>query len=43
VLFRSVCVFRGERQLRLGKNGVLNVLPSSAESAKQQLATAAVR
>jgi replication factor A1 len=39
----QVCVFRGERQLRLGKNGVLNVLSSSAESAKQQLATAAVR
>ena len=39
----QVCVFRGERQLRLGKNGILNVLPSSAESVKQQLATAAVR
>src|SRR4030042_2240335 len=39
----QVCVFRGERQLRLGKNGVLNVLPSAAESVKQQLATAAIR
>ena len=39
----QVCVFRGERQLRLGKNGVLNVLPSPAEGIKQQLATAAVR
>ena len=36
----QVCVFRGEKQLRLGKNGVLNVLSSSAENTKQQLATA---
>ena len=28
----QVCVFRGERQLRLGKNGILNVLPSAAEA-----------
>jgi Single-stranded DNA binding protein Ssb-like, OB fold len=36
----QVCVFRGEKQLRLGKNGILNVLPSSAQRIKQQLATA---
>ena len=35
-----VCVFRGERQLRLGKKGVLSVLQSPAEGIKQQLATA---
>ena len=28
----QVCVFRGERQLRLGKNGILNVLPNAAEA-----------
>ena len=39
----QVCVFRGERQLRLGKNGVLNTRQSPAEGDKQQLATAAVR
>jgi ssDNA-binding replication factor A large subunit len=39
----QVCVFRGERQLRLGKNGILNVLQGSPESVKQQLATAAIR
>jgi hypothetical protein len=39
----QVCVFRGERQLRLGKNGVLNTRQSLAEGVKQQLATAAVR
>ncbi len=38
----QVCVFRGERQLRLGKNGVLNTRQSLAEGVKQQLATAAV-
>jgi hypothetical protein len=38
-----VCVFRGERQLRLGKNGVLNVLLNSADGVKQQLAAATVR
>jgi hypothetical protein len=36
----QVCVFRGEKQLRLGKNGVLNVLPRSVGNIKQQLATA---
>ena len=39
----QVCVFRGERQLRLGKNGVLTILPRSTEGIKQQLATASVR
>jgi replication factor A1 len=39
----QVCVFRGERQLRLGKNGVLNVLSSSPDIVKQQLAAATVR
>jgi replication factor A1 len=38
-----VCVFRGERQLRLGKNGVLSILQSLAKGIKQQLATASVR
>ena len=37
----QVCVFRGERQLRLGKNGVLKV--TTAGNLKQPLATAAVR
>jgi replication factor A1 len=36
----QVCVFRGEKQLRLGKNGSLNILQSKA--AKPQLATATV-
>jgi len=35
-----VCVFRGERQLRLGKKGVLSVLQSPAEGIKQPLTTA---
>ncbi len=35
-----VCVFRGERQLRLGKKGILNTLPVPTETIKQQLATA---
>ncbi len=35
----QVCVFRGERQLRLGKNGSLIVLPNSNDN-KKQLATA---
>lgn len=35
-----VCIFRGERQLRLGKKGVLSILQSPAEGIKQQLATA---
>jgi len=37
----QVCVFRGEKQLRLGKNGILNII--SANSIKRQLATVAVR
>lgn len=37
----QVCVFRGEKQLRLGKNGSLSILLS--KSTKQQLATATVR
>jgi replication factor A1 len=35
-----VCVFRGERQLRLGKKGILNTLQAPTETIKQQLATA---
>jgi len=35
----QVCVFRGERQLRLGKNGTLSILQSRE---KQQLATASI-
>ncbi|MGD0451769.1 MAG: hypothetical protein ABSA79_12035 [Candidatus Bathyarchaeia archaeon] len=35
-----VCVFRGERQLRLGKKGVLSALQNPAEALKQQVATA---
>ncbi len=38
----QVCVFRGEKQLRLGKNGVLTVMRSPTEAIKQQLATASV-
>jgi hypothetical protein len=37
----QVCVFRGEKQLRLGKNGALTILP--AKTAKHQLATATIR
>ena len=36
----NVCVFRGERQLRLGKKGVLSVKQNPAEALKQQVATA---
>jgi replication factor A1 len=36
----QVCVFRGERQLRLGKNGVLTVLPNVIKDKKKQFATA---
>jgi hypothetical protein len=39
----QVCVFRGERQLRLGKNGSLCVLPRAAGGLKPQLATATIR
>lgn len=39
----QVCVFRGERQLRLGKNGVLNIQQNPVEGIKPQLATASVR
>jgi len=35
----QVCVFRGEKQLRLGKNGTLTIL----RNAKPQVATATVR
>ena len=35
-----VCVFRGERQLRLGKKGVLSATQDPAEALKQQVATA---
>ena len=35
-----VCVFRGERQLRLGKKGVLSPKQDPAEALKQQIATA---
>ena len=35
-----VCVFRGERQLRLGKKGALSTLQNPAETLKQQVATA---
>lgn len=37
----QVCVFRGEKQLRLGKNGVLN--NKHSQEAKQQFATASIR
>jgi replication factor A1 len=37
----QVCVFRGEKQLRLGKNGALNILPG--KTVKPQLATATIR
>ncbi len=36
----QVCVFRGERQLRLGKNGALTVLQSHS---KQELASASIQ
>ncbi len=39
----QVCVFRGERQLRLGKNGVITTLSKSAAGVKEQLAEATVR
>jgi replication factor A1 len=39
----QVCVFRGERQLRLGKNGVITTLLKSAAGVKEQLAEATVR
>jgi replication factor A1 len=35
-----VCVFRGERQLRLGKKGVLSATQNTAEAIKPQVATA---
>lgn len=35
----QVCLFRGEKQLRLGKNGGLSVLPSANADNKQQVAT----
>jgi replication factor A1 len=39
----QVCVFRGERQLRLGKNGSVLVLKSAAQRGNPQLATAQIR
>lgn len=39
----QVCVFRGEKQLRLGKNGILNIVQNTAEGVKQPLAATAVR
>lgn len=39
----QVCVFRGERQLRLGKNGALTITPRLAEGTKPQLAAATIR
>lgn len=39
----QVCVFRGERQLRLGKNGVLMMISKPAAGIKEQLATATIR
>jgi len=38
----QVCVFRGEKQLRLGKKGALSILQRPAKAIKQQLATASV-
>ena len=35
-----VCVFRGERQLRLGKKGILSATQNPAHALKQQVATA---
>ena len=35
-----VCVFRGERQLRLGKKGILSATQNAAHALKQQVATA---
>jgi replication factor A1 len=39
----QVCVFRGEKQLRLGKNGALTVLQSATQHVKPQLATPSIR
>jgi replication factor A1 len=39
----QVCVFRGEKQLRLGKNGALTVLQSAAQHVKPQLATPSIQ
>jgi hypothetical protein len=39
----QVCVFRGERQLRLGKNGVLTKLRGASEGIKQHVATPPIR
>jgi replication factor A1 len=39
----QVCMFRGERQLRLGKNGVLTVLKDAEVESKPQFATAPIR
>jgi replication factor A1 len=37
----SVCAFKGERQLRLGKNGTINILQSQTARTKQQPETIA--
>ncbi len=39
----QVCVFRGEKQLRLGKNGALTVLQNVGQHVKPQLATPSIR
>jgi hypothetical protein len=39
----QVCVFRGEKQLRLGKNGALTVLQNVGQRVKPQLATPSIR
>ena len=39
----QVCVFRGEKQLRLGKSGALTVLAASSKTSHQQLATPTIR
>jgi replication factor A1 len=35
----QVCLFRGEKQLRLGKNGVVAILSNASQALKPQLAT----
>lgn len=39
----QVCVFRGEKQLRLGKNGALTVLQNVGQRVKPQLAIPSIR
>ncbi len=38
-----VCVFRGERQLRLGKKGILSARQIPAQGIKEQVATASIK